>query len=385
MKKLGVVVPVHNAESYLEQCIISILSQTYCNLEIVLVDDGSTDNSGGICDEYAQRDNRIHVVHQKNQGMTCARYNGLREIKAEYATFVDADDWIKNNTYEKMAIYMEQGIDVISFNIIRYYGESYEFVSKTYYPAGKYDEQAISEKIFPSLIWNIDERHFGLDPSLCNKIIKRDLLIEQLEQVSKLPISYGEDSAVIFPLVTKVKSLMLTDMALYYHRQRKRNEMAEYLADKNFYRKLLLFYDYMIGKFEGQQAFIKQLDFLFAHSAELHLKKYKRKSQIGDYLFPYNKITVNQKIILYGAGNVGQSYYEQLRRLNYGKVVAWVDKNSEWYSDLGVSSIDKIKEVIEYDYIVIAVNKPEVAKVIRHNLISLMNVREEKIIWGFNS
>ncbi len=381
MKKLGIVVPIYNAEAYLEQCIISIINQTYRNIEIVLVDDGSTDNSGLICDKFAQKDNRIHVLHQNNQGMVCARYNGLREIKAEYATFVDADDWIKYNTYEKMAVYMEQGVDIITFDIIRYYDESYELVSKSYYPAGKYNEQAIRKTIFPSLIWNIEERHFGLDPSLCNKIIKKGLLIEQLEQVSKLPISYGEDSAVIFPLITKVKSLMITDTALYYHRQRKVNEIAEYLSERNFYKKLLLFYEYMIGKFEWNQEFIKQIDFLFTNSAELHLKKYKSKSQSGGYLFPFNKIPVNKKIILYGAGKVGQSYYEQLKRLNYGDVVAWVDKNSELYSNLGISSIDKIKNVIEYDYIVIAVKRPEVAKVIRHNLISLMNVREEKIIW----
>lgn len=80
MLKLGVVVPVYNAEKYLDKCISSIIGQTYGNMEIVLVDDGSTDGSGTICDKYAERDSRIHVIHQKNQGKLAARYQGVKML-----------------------------------------------------------------------------------------------------------------------------------------------------------------------------------------------------------------------------------------------------------------------------------------------------------------
>ena len=103
MKKIGVVVPIYNAGPYLEPCIESILGQTYRCLELVLVDDGSTDGSGALCDKYREIDKRVHVIHQENQGMLPARYNGLRCLECDYATFVDADDWIETDTYEKMS------------------------------------------------------------------------------------------------------------------------------------------------------------------------------------------------------------------------------------------------------------------------------------------
>lgn len=381
MKKLGVVVPVYNAGAYLEQCVTSIINQTYDNLEIVLVDDGSTDNSGSICDEYAKRDKRIHVIHQDNQGMPRARYVGLRKLKTEYATFVDADDWIKRDAYEKMAKYMEEEIEVISFSQIQYYSESYEYISRSHFPKGKYNAQTIRQKIFPSLIFNIENMEGGFNPSLCNAIIKTELLMEQITSVCSLSINYGEDMATMFPLLIHVKSMIITDEVLYYYRQRKFNEIAEYMIDKDYYKKLFLFYEYMKKKFEGQEELIKQLDFFYANSAVEYLKKYKQKISTNQYLFPFNKIAINQKIILYGAGAVGQSYYKQLKQLNYGEIVAWVDKNSDMYSELGVGKIESIKDIPEYDYIVIAVKHFDVADLIRQDLITRMKIDEERIIW----
>lgn len=115
MKKLAVIVPVYNMELYLKECIESICRQTYTNLQIVLVDDGSTDKSSSICDEYAQADKRIIVIHQENTGKLKARYNGLMACDCEYVTFVDADDWIDINTYELADEYMQKEIDVIVF------------------------------------------------------------------------------------------------------------------------------------------------------------------------------------------------------------------------------------------------------------------------------
>ena len=91
-KLLSVIVPVYKVEPYLHRCIDSIRNQTYKNLQIILVDDGSPDNCGKICDEYAELDARIIVVHQKNRGLSGARNNGLRFAKGEYVTFVDSDE-----------------------------------------------------------------------------------------------------------------------------------------------------------------------------------------------------------------------------------------------------------------------------------------------------
>lgn len=92
---ISVIVPIYNVEKYLQECLDSIINQTYKNLEIILVDDGSTDNSGIICNEYAKKDNRIKVIHKKNGGLSSARNAGMDECSVGgYITFVDSDDWL---------------------------------------------------------------------------------------------------------------------------------------------------------------------------------------------------------------------------------------------------------------------------------------------------
>lgn len=103
---ISVIVPVYNVEKYLRKCIDSILCQTYKNFEIILIDDGSSDNSGKICDEYLNRDERISVFHKKNQGLSEARNTGIKKAKGKYLTFVDSDDFINEeyilNLYDNL-------------------------------------------------------------------------------------------------------------------------------------------------------------------------------------------------------------------------------------------------------------------------------------------
>lgn len=99
---LSVIVPVYNAEEYLRKCVDSILYQTYSDLELLLINDGSTDSSGVVCDEYARKDYRVRVIHKENGGVSSTRNLGLDLAKGEYITFVDADDWIEHETYEKI-------------------------------------------------------------------------------------------------------------------------------------------------------------------------------------------------------------------------------------------------------------------------------------------
>lgn len=98
-EKISVIVPVHNVEKYLPACLDSLVGQTYRNLEIILVDDGSPDSSGKICDEYAKKDSRIRVIHKENAGVAMARNTGLECATGEYVSFVDSDDWLSKNTY----------------------------------------------------------------------------------------------------------------------------------------------------------------------------------------------------------------------------------------------------------------------------------------------
>jgi len=101
-KLISIIIPIYNVEKYLKQCIDSIINQTYINLEIILVDDGSTDNCGKICDEYGLKDNRIKVIHKQNGGLSSARNAGLDIAKGEYIGFIDSDDYVEKDMYENM-------------------------------------------------------------------------------------------------------------------------------------------------------------------------------------------------------------------------------------------------------------------------------------------
>ena len=121
---ISVIVPVYNVEKYIGKCVESIERQTYDNLEIILVDDGSTDTSGLICEELARKDKRIRVFHQDNKGLSEARNKGLEKAKGEYIGFVDADDVIYSKMYEKLyetLIISESDFSVTG--IVKYYGK----------------------------------------------------------------------------------------------------------------------------------------------------------------------------------------------------------------------------------------------------------------------
>lgn len=118
MPTISVIVPIYNAEKYLHRCIDSILAQNFTDFELLLIDDGSTDNSGFICDEYAQKDRRIRVFHKKNGGVSSARNLGLDNAQGEWITFVDSDDWIENSLWSSAQI-PETDLIVTSYIDIR--------------------------------------------------------------------------------------------------------------------------------------------------------------------------------------------------------------------------------------------------------------------------
>lgn len=122
---ITVIVPVYNVEKYLRRCVASIIGQTYQNLEVILVDDGSTDSSGSLCDELAIKDNRIKVIHKKNGGLSSARNCGMDVSTGEYIAFVDSDDWIVLDTYEYMLNLMDHyDADIVDISICETFNDN---------------------------------------------------------------------------------------------------------------------------------------------------------------------------------------------------------------------------------------------------------------------
>jgi glycosyltransferase involved in cell wall biosynthesis len=380
MKKIGIVVPVYNSEIYLKKCIESILDQTYKNIEVILVDDGSTDNSGKICDKYAQSDSRVSVIHEKNLGPIKARYRGILNSKCDYITFVDADDWIDLHTYEYVSICLDSDVDVIMFQMIRYFDEKNKVRLVNKYVAGRYERNEIESDIFPNMIWNDKMQDYGVSPSLCDKVIKREKLLKEFENIKELQIHYGEDVAVVYPLFLEINSLVIMDDYLYYHRQRNRTEIAEYIKDSDYYKKLYILYDYLKKRINIQEL-KKQIDYFYFYSVSIRLRIYGDRRSSRGYVFPFDKIPKNCNIAIYGASEIGQLYYEQVQRINYCTVVLWVDQNYLSYQHIGVKETESIRHNMEYDYIVVAVGAKEIAKQIIFDLIG-MGIQREKIVWS---
>ena len=139
MPELTIIVPIYNGEKYLNKCIDSILSQTYTDFELILVDDGSTDSSLSICKVYAEADSRVVVYHKENGGLVAARKSGLSLAKGEYIGYVDCDDYIEADMYEKlMSVAKEDGADIVTGDIIIDH-ITHSKVEKGNIPSGFYD------------------------------------------------------------------------------------------------------------------------------------------------------------------------------------------------------------------------------------------------------
>ncbi len=203
---ISVIVPVYNIEEYIDKCISSIIKQTYVNLEIILVDDGSTDNSGNICDAYASRDERIVVIHKQNGGLSDARNKGLDVAKGEVISFIDGDDWIHPQMYEILMHMMnskEADMAVCGFS-----RDENEVLDR------QYDVNNIDEKIvsgIEALIGN-----FGISPAAWNKLYKK-IVFEKI----RYPLNrLHEDEYIFHEILHKSERIVVTDLPLYYYAER---------------------------------------------------------------------------------------------------------------------------------------------------------------------
>ncbi|WP_337664727.1 glycosyltransferase family 2 protein [Suilimivivens sp.] len=212
--KISMIIPVYNAEQYLKKCVDSVRVQTYGNLEIMLVDDGSTDSSGELCDTYAEKDERIRVVHKENGGLVSAWKAGVKECSGEYVSFLDSDDWINPEMLSEMSAYLT-GNDremVISDYIIERDGGSQEYVWQKLAP-GEYGRKEIEEKIFPCLLGQ-EERYITI--SRCMKLISKRLISENGNYTDPA-IIVGEDTTIMLPVLLDCQRIVAMDHKAYYH------------------------------------------------------------------------------------------------------------------------------------------------------------------------
>lgn len=379
---ISVIVPVYNVENYLEKCIRSIQKQTYKNLQILLIDDGSNDGSSVACDIFAEQDARIQVIHQKNQGAATARKSGIEAAEGEYICFVDADDYIANDMIEKLHSRMKD-YDLVSSgcHCQKPTGEWFERFDS--YPEGSYEGEKALMYLYSNLLIYQSRFEDGFLPFLWNKMYRTSILKQVIPEIN-LNLVYAEDRDLLFRYVLKCKKICVTHQAYYYYCYRK--DSAVNSKNERFLSNLNELYLSLKNAFQGhkqEHILMYQLQ-MFINSRLYYIPSWMGflpEAQMMRYILPYSISEKKKDIVLYGAGKVGRDFHCQLFRREDMDEILWVDKSWNTFQEKGftVENPRKIAD-IEYDWIILAVKDSEVAGSIRTELCEL-GVPEQKIIW----
>lgn len=257
---ISVIVPVYNSEKYLKRCIDSILNQTYKAIELILVDDGSPDNCGKICDEYAKKDKRVRVIHKTNAGVSAARNSGLEIASGNYATFVDSDDYIEPEMYGNMMEKVHQyNCDVVMCDCIKDFTDHSEIYTHDI-RAGFYDKEQLVNEYYPHLLMMENVEY----PAT----ISNGLILFNRNKLGNLRyvvgVRYSEDLLFGAQLVYNTDSFYyMKEQAYYHYYMNPTSATHKFTVDK--------WNDYKTLHFEINKYFSECESFDFSHQIDLCL------------------------------------------------------------------------------------------------------------------
>ena len=211
---VSVIVPVYNTESFLRKCLDSIINQTYTNFEAVLVDDGSTDRSGAICDEYALKDDRLKVIHQENQGVTMARIVGFDNCRGELIAFIDSDDYVSSDYLEQLSKpILNDGADIVCCDFYRV--KEHTMASLEKFVSDVFQGNSLRDFITNHFLFYQQTKGYGIPPGLVTKMTRRCFVKDGL--LLGKGLWYGEDTiALLFIMQGCDKLVALSDRLYYY-------------------------------------------------------------------------------------------------------------------------------------------------------------------------
>ncbi len=382
MSLLSVIVPVYNAEKTIEKCIGSILYQTYGQLEIIMIDDGSSDQSYKICKAFADRDNRITLLRNKHLGVTATRKAGVAMASGEYTAFVDSDDWIDPYYFERLMDDIEDADVVIAQYYIMEQNEQNEVISVQHLEEGIYFGNEIEDIVEKLLTPR------GIDCCLWNKIFKTQWLKTAIGNVNN-EIFLFEDLAILLPILIEADKVRITKMAGYHYCVN--NSSLIHSIHKDYLLNLHCLFNFIETvldkcsyKEKLMQGFYRYMQFLIFQSPYyLDLKIRDMEVQFQDIYYPYYGRLENARIILYGAGYIGMSYYYHIKNDKETEIVAWVDRQPQkcrGRDKFDIQSPDVINDA-EYDYIILAVREENDAENIKAELVK-KSVPENIILWN---
>lgn len=372
---VSIIIPVYNTEKYIKMCLDSIISQTYRCYEVIIVNDGSTDSSGKICDEYARTNSNFKVFHIKNGGQNHARYEGLRNANSEYILFVDSDDWIDEDYIEKLVeLNDNETFDFVTSGLI--------FENTSENTADRFVDGVEEGSYSKSDIWgNIIDRYFfdnnnfgqGITHSLSDKLIRKSFIMPIISNINK-EITICEDGAVVFEMLLEATEIRVSHYCGYHYVQHNNSTIHSYKQEDLW--RLSLLRDYYFGLFTQYGINNKVLINNFSKFICLNAEKATARS-LG-YEKKYSLVIPNRipgerkRVIVYGAGVKGKEFINDLELCEEFSIIAWADINHRLseYKDIELITPKKICD-LDFDCIIIAIMNRYIAKEIENSLVDM--------------
>ena len=347
---ISVLVPIYKIDRYLGICIESLLNQTYKNLEIILVDDGSPERCPEICDLYAKKDARIKVIHKENGGLVSARKAGILSARGEYIGYVDGDDWIGPGFYYSLyASLQESDADVAIAGFSRDLFDSRKSILNGI-PSGVYSGVLLDD-LKKRMISDGPFFTHGVTTYLWNKLFRREVILPH-QLACDDSVTFGEDAAVTYPTLMDCKKVVITDNCAYHYRQREDSMLKLSSNYHEEYKRLLSLYDCMhreLGKYPAAYDLLRQTD-------DLVLSTYIIRSGgslgCGDAdltYFPFKENLAGKNVVVYGAGTFGQQLVRRIKIENKCNLVAWVD-GDYWEYRRCCMDVDPVEAVNQYRF-----------------------------------
>ncbi len=280
---ISIIIPVYNAEYWLEECLNSVINQTYANLEIILVDDGSSDNSGRICDEYATKDKRIKVIHTENRGVSSARNTGLDLAQGDYVSFIDSDDFVDKDYIFAMH---QKSIETNAGLVFCHYSK---FVEGKTIPIDEKIPELINVNIKDDNFLYFIHRFFNFNQSIFGgtwRVLFKENILHTIKFVPDIKVS--EDLLFLLHVILKAKRIASVKEHLYFYRQTNHSVTSKY--KKNFlssqlslYRELKKIFD-AFDNVQSKQIFETYSCLLcyYLFSNEVKFKQQNRRNNIKE-------------------------------------------------------------------------------------------------------
>lgn len=380
MDIISVVIPVFNSEKYISRCLESLCKQTYKNIEIICVDDGSMDNSENVIKKYVDQDNRIAYMYQENKGVYEARRNGINVAKGNYIAFVDSDDWVEedyiSNLYQDIC-----ECEMSTCSVVKELQNAGEVIISEDYFEEVYDKINNNELWNNFIFDNESNKVQRLNGFMVNKLFITEKIKEVVNDIGESNIRYSEDSLVTYLYVTRCKRIKIGKKPLYHYCYNENSACNSIRLNRlSDVEKIYGVFSRVLVGCLDKNKYLLQVEKWVSTIAVYIINSnvdFVGSNYIMQYIynFPFDK---EMRLVIYGAGKAGNDLYKYLMHYNYN-VVLWVDKNYERMNDERIQAVKELESTV-YDYVILASGTKELADNMREFLREY-HVEEKKIFW----